>query len=178
MTVSKIKIHWSDLIEPDSVHVIALILRLSWYVSSPSSATHSGSPSPSVKIFAGCGCLPPSLRSLSGSLVMELLPENQVLQSSRLPTGSQAAVLSRLVSMSTQSSLKIWLVPFPHCSVILVNGQKSPGGKMKSITTVYTRCSILWFFLKRTQHALHLMDCRCENWLRSQNQLRECDFPS
>lgn len=94
------------------------------------------------------------------------------------PTESQAAVLSRLVSMSIQSSLKIWIVPFPHCSVILVNGQKSPGGKTKSIATVYTRCSILRFFLKRTQHALHLMGCRCENWLRSQNQLRECDFSS
>lgn len=86
------------------------------------------------------------------------------------PNGTHADVLSYLVSVSTQSSWMVWIFPFPHCSVILVNGHESPCGRINGITTVYTCCSFIGSFFKGTWHPLQLMGSRWRNWVR------DCDF--
>lgn len=67
--------------------------------------------------------------------------------------------------------------PFPPVFSYSRKYHKSFCGRIKRVTTVYTYCSILGSFLI-SQHLHQLMDSGCENWLRSGNRVRDCDFPS
>lgn len=91
--------------------------------------------------FWGASDTHPSLRLLRLHLTTKF--SNLVVPPTESPVD-----LSCLVSLSTQSSWKIWIFPFSHCSVIVVSGRKSFCGSSKGVTHVYTCCSILGFFLR------------------------------